>query len=399
MSAITSPKGFLASGIASGLKKSGNLDLALVFSETPAQFAGIYTTNLVKGHSLQRTIDLEKKSPITRGVVINAGNANACVGKKGYDDATEMAEGIAKHLNIKPDELLTCSTGVIGYALPLDKIHAHEKRLVETLSSSEKSGHDAMSAIMTTDIIPKESTRTFQMDGKNVTLSGMAKGSGMIHPNMATMISVITTDANINASLLKKLLKKAADVSFHRTTVDGDTSVCDTLLVLANGCSATKEITEGSSDYVLFENAFTEICIDLAKLLAKDGEGATKLVDIQVTGAATKEDAYKILLSVCRSPLCKTAFFGEDANLGRVITAAGYSGAYFDPEKASIYLNDLLTFENGCKLDFDEEKAGVIMAKPEFSLTISLGDGDCCDHMWTCDFSYDYVKINGSYRS
>ena len=397
--AINFPAGFYANGVVCGLKKNGSPDLALVFSKEPAQFAGIYTSNIVKGHSLQRTIEIEKKQSSSHGVLINSGNANACVGPAGYHSACEMAAAIANQTHVNPDDILTCSTGVIGQPLQMNRILPRIEELVAGLSDSEESGHLATEAIMTTDLVSKEASSVFCIDSQKVKLSGIAKGSGMIHPNLATMISVLTTDAAIDAELLKKSLKKAANVSFNRITVDGDTSVCDTLLIFANGQSHTHEIKENTPEYQIFLSALIDVCTKLAKSMAKDGEGATKLVDVQVTGAATPDDAYKILLAVCRSPLCKTAFFGEDANWGRILTAAGYSGAAFDPEKASIYISDLIVYDKGVGLSFDEERASAIMAKPEFSILIALGDGNANDHMWTCDFSYDYVKINGSYRS
>jgi glutamate N-acetyltransferase/amino-acid N-acetyltransferase len=396
---ITSPKGFRASGVHCGLKKTEAPDLALVISDVPAHVAGVYTKNLVKGHSLVRTMQILKNCKNARGVIINSGNANACVGENGLRDADEMASSVASGISCSPDEILTCSTGVIGQRMNMSKILSGIPKLVSSLSSKIDAGHEAMRAIMTTDTIPKESTARIEVGSHCITISGMAKGSGMIHPDMATMISIITTDAEIQTDLLQELLSEVVGHTFNRVSVDGDTSVCDTLLIFANGRSGAPEILRGSAEYTLFKDALTQICIDLSRMIAKDGEGATKLVEVEVNGAASARDAYLILQAICRSPLCKTMFFGEDANVGRIMTAAGYSGANFDPAKVNFSMGDLLVFEKGIALPFDEAEAKRILKKPEILISMNLNEGDFSDRMWTCDFSYDYVKINGSYRS
>ncbi len=397
--AITAPKGFRAAGIPCGLKKNGAPDLALIVSDVPATVAGVYTKNVVKGHSLTRTMSIVSQKSAVRGVLINSGNANACVGSAGVEDANAMASAVAALLKVDEDEILTCSTGVIGIRLPLAKILSGTPSLVSSLSSSAESGHDAMRAIMTTDLIPKEAYAKIQIGKHKISIAGMAKGSGMIHPNMATMISVITTDASISKDLLSSLLRESVCHTFNRVSVDGDTSVCDTLLILANGMSGADEILPGTPECELFADALSEVCTDLARLVAKDGEGATKLIEVTVSGAANANDAYLCVLSVCRSPLCKTAIFGEDANWGRIITAIGYSGAQFDPERVDISIGDLPVCANGQALPFDEALAKKILQKSEILISIVLHEGDFSDRMWTCDFSYDYVKINGSYRS
>lgn len=397
--AITSPKGFRAAGIPCGLKKNGAPDLALIVSDVPAKVAGVYTKNVVKGHSLTRTMRIVSERSTVRGVIINSGNANACVGNDGVKDADAMASSVSHLLKFDADEILTCSTGVIGIRLPLEKILTNTSKLVSSLSSTADAGHDAMRAIMTTDLIPKEAYAKIQIGNHKISIAGMAKGSGMIHPNMATMISVITTDASISKDLLATLLRDAVGHTFNRVSVDGDTSVCDTLLILANGMSGADEILPGTPECDLFADALMEICTDLSRLVAKDGEGATKLIEVTVSGAASANDAYLCVLSVCRSPLCKTAIFGEDANWGRIITAIGYSGAQFDPERVDIAIGDLPVCANGQALPFDESAAKKILQKPEVLISIVLHEGDFSDRMWTCDFSYDYVKINGSYRS
>lgn len=396
---ITSPRGFRAAGVHCGLKKTDAPDLALVLSDVPAAIAGVYTTNLVKGHSLQRTVNLVNRQTTTRGILINSGIANACVGDIGYQDAEDAAGSVADLIGCTSDDILTCSTGVIGKRLDMPAILSGVPLLAASLSSSAEAGHAAESAMMTTDTVPKESMAKIEIGDKTITLAGMAKGSGMIHPNLATMISVITTDAKIGRPLLQELLRNSVTHTFNRVSVDGDTSVCDTLLVMANGLSGSNEIMPGTPECELFADALMQICMDLSKMIAKDGEGATKLVEVEVTGAATAHDAYLIVLAVCRSPLCKTAIFGEDANWGRILTAAGYSGASFDPEKVDISIGGLPVCTNGTALPFDEDAAKKILKKDEVLITVTLHEGEFSDRMWTCDFSYDYVKINGSYRS
>lgn len=393
---ITSPKGFKAAGVACGLKKNGNKDLAVVCSEVPAAAAGVFTTNVVKGHSLQITME-NIKSGLAKAIVINSGNANACVGEQGFSDAKEMAATAAGLLDCPEDQILIGSTGVIGMPLNMDALRTGIRSAVASLSPD--GGHSAEEAIMTTDLVPKEAAAEIELQGKKVTVSGMAKGSGMIHPNMATMIGVITTDAAITKELLAKALKEITNRTFNRVSVDGDTSVCDMVLILANGLSGNPVITAEDDDYLNFKMALEYVCTTLARMIAKDGEGATKLVEISVSGAAAEEDAYKIACAVAKSPLVKTAIFGEDANWGRIFTAAGYSGASFNPDLVDIYIGDLMVCSKGTALKFDESKAKEILKEKEVKVTIELKDGSFSDRMWTCDFSYDYVKINGSYRS
>lgn len=393
---VTSPKGFLATGVACGLKKNGKRDLALVASEVPAIATGVFTKNLVKGHSLQLTMKHMEKGK-ARAIVINSGNANACVGEQGYKDAQEIASLTADLLSCSPEEILVGSTGVIGFTLNMEAIRSGIKEAVSGLSAS--GGHLAEEAIMTTDLVPKEMAVELEINGKKVVIGGMAKGSGMIHPNMATMIGVITTDACISASLLDKCFREIINRTFNRISVDGDTSVCDMVVMLANGKAENPEINMEDSSFHAFSTALEAVCTYLARQLAKDGEGATKLIEILVNGAATKEDAYKIVCSIAKSPLVKTAIFGEDANWGRVMTAAGYSGASFDPNKTDISIGDLEVCKAGCAVTFDEAKAKSLLQKDEITITLNLNEGSYSDRIWTCDFSYDYVKINGSYRS
>ena len=360
---ITLPSGFIANGVHAGLKPNGNPDLAYIGSDRPANVAGVYTSNLVKGHSLTRSISLIKSRETVRGIIINSGNANACVGEAGERDASAMAEKAASLLGVSADEILTASTGVIGSRLPLDKITSAMPGLIGNASSSEECGHLAERAIMTTDTQPKEVAATVSIFGKEITIAAIAKGSGMIHPNLATMISVFTTDANIKQDVLQSMISDNVKDTYNRVSVDGDTSVCDMVVIMANGASETPEITMGSEEYETFKDAF--LCV----------------------------------LAICRSPLCKTAIFGQDANCGRFITALGYSGADIDPDKISMFLSGLPVYEKGVALPFDEDVAKEKLSEHDILIRVELNDGEYNDRMWTCDFTYDYVKINASYRS
>jgi len=393
---VTSPEGYFAAGIACGIKKNDKKDLAIVCSEDISATVGVFTTNIVKGHSLQVTME-HLKSGYATAIVINSGNANACVGKQGYEDAKEIARITAELLECDTENVLIGSTGVIGVPLQMDLIRPAIEKLVENMSPD--GGHDAAEAIMTTDLVPKEIAVEIEIQGKKVVIGGMAKGSGMIHPNMATMIGVITTDANISKSLLDKALKEVVKHTFNRVSVDGDTSVCDMVILMANGMADNPAIISEDKDYVKFKNALSYVCTDLSRKIARDGEGATKVEEDKEDGASTEEDAYKVASAIAKSPLVKTAIFGEDANWGRIITAAGYSGAALDPEKVDIYIGKLLVCKNGTAVQFDEEKAKSILKEKEVTITVKLNNGKFFDRMWTCDFSYDYVKINGSYRS
>ena len=396
---ITMPKGFKASGICADLKGEGKLDFALVASDVPATVSGVYTSNLVKGHSLQRMIKLVADGNPKRAIAVNAKNANACVGAVGIDDAEEIASAIAKELGCDSKEVLTASTGVIGIRLPVAKMISHVPTLVSSLSADEASAHNSELAMMTTDTIPKEVGATITMqDGKEVKIAAQAKGSGMIHPNLATMIGIFTTDAAIDKDLLDSLLKRAVAHTFNRVSVDGDTSVCDSVIVMANGLSGVT-IKEGTEDAELFFGTLEQLATDLSRMIAADGEGATKFLEVICRGAATAEDAKLVVTACARSPLCKTAIFGEDANFGRFITACGYSGASFDPDKLDMYVGDLQVCKNGDATITDEEAAAKFLAEHDVTITIDLNDGEYFDRMYTCDFSYDYVKINGSYRS
>jgi len=393
-SGVTYAKGFTAAGVACGIKKNGKKDLAVIKSDCVATAAGVFTRNKVKGHSLMLA-QKNLRNGKAQAVIINAGNANACLGSQGEQDALCMAQLTAEALGCWPKNVLTGSTGVIGVPLPIERIEAGLKNAVLT----REGGTDAAAAIMTTDTFIKQAQTTVTIGGCEVRIGGMAKGSGMIHPNMATMISVITTDAAIPGKMLKKALRSAADVSFNRICVDGDTSVCDKVLLLASGLAGNAPIQENTNDYDTFVSALKEVCVTLSKMLASDGEGATKLVTIDVRHAKSHKEAHLIASAIAKSPLCKTAAFGNDANWGRLLTAAGYSGASFAPAKVDIYIGSVQVCQNGGGLAFDEEAALQTLNQKEVTYVIDLNDGDASDMMWTCDFSLDYVKINADYRT
>lgn len=393
---VTAPEGFFATGIACGIKKNGKKDLAIICSEDTAAVVGVFTTNVVKGHSLQLTME-HMKSGYANAVIINSGNANACVGEQGYRDAQEIAEIAAGLLDCMPENILVGSTGVIGQPLPMEAIRPGIEELVSNMHPG--GSHEAEEAIMTTDLLPKEIAVELEIGGQPVRIGAMAKGSGMIHPNMATMIGIITTDANISRSLLDKALRDVVGNTFNRVSVDGDTSVCDMVLMLANGEADHPGIISEDEDFHAFRNALHYVCTYLSRLIARDGEGATRLVEVIVSQAPSAEDAYRIVSAVAKSPLVKTAIFGQDANWGRIFTAAGYSGAQFDPSKVDIYIGDVLVCAGGTAVAFDEATASAVLAQEEIRIVLNLHQGEYADHIWTCDFSYDYIKINGSYRS
>ena len=400
---ITIPKGFKASGVCADLKGEGKLDFALIYSETPATVSGVYTSNLVKGHSLQRSIKLIDNKLPKRAIAINAKNANACVGPVGEEDADQIAKAIAKELDIDSSEVLTASTGVIGIRLPVEKMVSHVPNLVSSLSSDEASAHNAELAMMTTDTVPKEvSAKITLQNGKEISVAAMAKGSGMIHPNLATMICVFTTDAKIDKSLLDDMLKKAVSHTFNRVSVDGDTSVCDSVMVFANGASEV-EIVKDTEDADIFYSTLEQLSTDLARMIACDGEGATKLLTCKVSGAKTEKDAKGVAKSVICSSLLKAAMFGADANWGRVLCAIGYSGCDVDVQKVDVSFasaaGKIDVCKNGAGIDFSEETAKTILTEDEIDILVYLNDGEGYAESYGCDLTYEYVKINGDYRT
>lgn len=394
---VTTTKGFKAAGIHCGVKaKSKKPDLALIYSSEPCTVAGTYTLNKVKAAPLLISRDTVKKSKTVKAIVVNSGNANACTGEEGYLDALDMQKKCAEGLNIKQHEVLIASTGVIGQKLPLDKIKIGIDKIIPQLSV--KGGINAANAIMTTDLKVKSYAVKVKLSSGNVTIGAICKGSGMIMPNMATMLAFISTDAKISKSVLYDILFSSVKKSFNKISVDGDTSTNDMVLLLANGASGIS-IEKNSGDYNSFKEALDAICIKMAKSIASDGEGATKLVTINVKHAKTEKEADTVAKSIANSPLVKTAFYGEDANWGRILSATGQSGANIDPAKISISFDKLQVLLPNYKLVINEAKAAKILAKPEITVTVDLGNGQEESTWWMCDLSEDYVKINANYRT
>lgn len=387
--------GFMAAGVASGLKKAGEKDLAIIFSKIPANVAGLFTSNKIKAAPV--LLDMERiQFGISQAVIVNSGNANCCVGDKGLDDAKTMAKYAASGLGIPEDRVLVCSTGVIGKPLPIDKIQQAIPCLIDSLKP--EGFYDFARAIMTTDTVPKSVLRQGKINGKPFTVIGVTKGSGMICPDMATMLCFICTDIDADHELLKNALTKAAQRSFNRITVDGDTSTNDTLIIMANGFSGAVIKRSEHIDY--FQNLLDDVLSNLAKQIVRDGEGATKFVEIYVKGALSDNDAHKIANTIANSNLVKTALFGEDANWGRIIAAAGRAKAPLDQDKINIFFDDVLMVKNGmgCGKAVEVE-ATKVLRKPELLISIDLNMGSGCASVFTCDFSVDYVKINADYRS
>lgn len=399
---VTAAKGFLAGGVHCGAKRK-NKDLAIVHTKTPANMAATFTTNVVKAAPVLWNKKIFDDGNTVKAIVVNSGNANACTGKIGMTHANEMAAKTGEVLGIDEEEVLVASTGVIGVKLPIDKICNGIVDLSDKLGDTEQSADDAANAIRTTDTYSKQIAVTVMIDGKKVTIGGMAKGSGMIHPNMATMLSFITTDINISKTLLRKALSDSIKDSYNMISVDGDTSTNDMVILLANGEAGNEEIVEVGEDYKMFKEALDYINIYLAKLIVADGEGVTKFIEVSVKGAKNKEDARLLSKSVITSNLVKTAFFGEDANWGRILCAMGYSSAEFDPSKVSLhYVSDkgkITLVENGLPIDFDEDYASSIISERDIIVEIELDEGNGQAKAWGCDLSYEYVKINGEYRT
>ncbi|MFZ5596795.1 MAG: bifunctional glutamate N-acetyltransferase/amino-acid acetyltransferase ArgJ [Bacillota bacterium] len=393
---VASASGFKASGVAAGVKYIGKKDVAVVYSVCDAVAAGVFTTNTVKSSSV--LLDMERvKSGKTRAVVVNSGNANTCNGPRGMDDALAMAAETARLLGVPEESVLVASTGVIGQPMPMDRVLPGIKEAVAALS--ENGGRDAAEAIMTTDTEVKECAVRFELEGRTVTVGGMAKGSGMIHPNMATMLCFITTDAAVDHDFLKECVVYAADRSFNMVTVDGDSSTNDSMLVLANGKAGNSEIKAGSIGSDMFRDALTQVCIKLAKSMARDGEGATKLIEVRVINALTERDARLAARSVAASTLFKAAVFGRDANWGRIMCAAGYSGARFNPDAVDIFIGEVQVARDGHGLPFDEDAAAGVLAGDTVNVLIDMREGEHEAVAWGCDLTYDYVRINGDYRT
>lgn len=394
----TLPKGFRAAGIAAGIKKNGQPDLALIASEVECTAAAVFTSNKVKAAPVLYDQRLLAEGHKLRAVVINSGCANACTGKQGLNDCEETATLVAAELNCAPTSVFVMSTGVIGVPLPMDRLRAGVPAVARSLADDGLLA--AARAIMTTDSVPKvtaDDITVMARDKDNrpqrAHFAGIAKGAGMIHPNMATLLAVVMTDAIVAPDVLKKALTHATRRSFNRISVDGDTSTNDTLLVLANGASGLEPTPPE------FEILLTSVCTDLAKQIARDGEGATKFITIEVTGAKDETMAEVVGRTIAKSPLVKTAFYGEDANWGRIIAAAGYSGQDVDPERMSLWFGGVHVFANGTPTDYAEADATAAMKPRDITIRLDLGLGDASATVWTCDLSHDYVTINGKYRT
>ncbi len=400
---VTAAKGFEAAGAEAAIKYQNRKDMAMVYSKVPCKAAGTFTTNVVKAAPVLWDRDIVTNSEYAQAVVVNAGIANACTGKQGLDYCRREAEVTGRLLGIPAEAVLVGSTGVIGMQLPMDRIEAGIAKLVEAKSDTLEAGHTAACSIMTTDTISKEIAVSFELDGKEITVGGMSKGSGMIHPNMCTMLAYITTDMAISKELLQEALSTSVVDTFNMITVDGDTSTNDTCLVMANGMAGNTEVTKKGEAYDKFFEALNYVCTYLAKKMAGDGEGATKLFEAKVVNARSKEDARTLSRAIVGSNLSKAAIYGCDANFGRFLCAMGYSGAQFDQNDVELFFESengrLQVFDHGTPIVFDEEKALQIMKADAVTVYVDMHEGEAEATAWGCDLTYDYVKINADYRS
>lgn len=400
---VTAAKGFCAASTAAGIKYKDRKDMAMIFSKTPCNVAGTFTSNLVKAAPVKWDQEIVANSEAAHAVVVNAGIANACTGEEGMRYCKETADHTAELLHIPMDSVLVASTGVIGMQLPMERIKNGVESMVPELKDTLEAGHNASLAIMTTDTHEKEIAVEIELSGKTVTIGGMCKGSGMIHPNMCTMLSFVTTDAKISKQMLQKALCEDVKDTYNMISVDGDTSTNDTCLLLANGEAGNEEIVTENEDYLKFKEALNFVNTTLAKEMAGDGEGATALFEVTVVHALDKEQAKVLSKSVITSNLTKAAIYGHDANWGRILCAMGYSGAQFDPEKVDLYFGSkngtIKIIENGVALDYSEEEATKILATDAVTVTADIKMGDAEATAWGCDLTYDYIKINADYRS
>lgn len=399
---VCAAKGFSAAGIHCGIRKDkSRFDLALIAADTPCTAAALYTTNKVKSAPIYVT-KRNLSNGVAQAVIANSGNANACTAD-GDEAAVRMCAAAANALSIKQEDVIVASTGVIGQSLNVSAIETHIEPLAAALKSDNESASDAAKAIMTTDTFKKEAAAEFELSGKTVRLGGMAKGSGMISPSMATMLCFITTDAAISSEMLEKALRSITDMTFNCVSVDGDTSTNDTVAIMASGLSGNTEITEEGEDFDIFKEALLTVCTRLCKDMAKDGEGATKLLECIVSNAPDETSARALAKSVIKSSLVKTAFFGADANWGRILCALGYADAPLKVERVKIELESpkgkILVCENGAGVDFSEELAKTILLENEIKILVDLSDGEACASAFGCDLSYEYVRINGDYRT
>ncbi len=400
---VTAAEGFEAAAAAAGIKYQGRDDMALIYSGIPCRAAGTFTTNVVKAAPVKWDQKIVAEAPYVQAVVVNSGIANACTGAEGYGYCKETAEEAAKVLGVPETAVLVASTGVIGMQLPMDRLKKGISLLKEAKGEGAEKGTAAAKAIMTTDTLHKEIAVQVELGGKTVTIGGMCKGSGMIHPNMCTMLAFVTTDAAISKEMLQRAVSADVKDTYNMISVDGDTSTNDTLLVLANGLAGNPEITEENEDYRTFAAALNEVNTYLAKKMAGDGEGATALFEVKIVGAESKEQAVTLSKSVVTSSLVKAAIYGHDANWGRILCAMGYSGAQFDPEKVDLFFESaagrIQIIENGVAVDYSEEEATRILSEPEVTAIADVKMGTASAVAWGCDLTYDYVKINADYRS
>ncbi len=400
---VTAAKGFMAASTAAGIKYKDRQDMAMIYSKKSCKSAGTFTTNLVKAAPVKWDKNQVTSGADAQVIIVNAGIANACTGEEGMGYCAQTAKAAAQALGVSEDGVLVASTGVIGKQLPIDKIAAGVKAMAPLLGSSPEKGTEAAKAIMTTDTKNKQVAVQIDLNGTTVTIGGMCKGSGMIHPNMCTMLSFITTDAAICKELLQEALSEDIKDTYNMISVDGDTSTNDTVLLLANGLAKNKEITEKNEDYALFCKALNYINETLAKKMAGDGEGCTALFEVKIVGAKTKDQAKVLAKSVITSSLTKAAIFGHDANWGRILCAMGYSGAQFDPEKVDLFFESaaghMQIIKDGVAVDYSEEEATKILSEPEVTAIADIKMGDAQATAWGCDLTFDYVKINADYRS
>ena len=400
---VTAAKGFLAAAAAAEIKYKGRTDMAMIYSEAPCVAAGTFTTNVVKAAPVKWDQDVVYNHAHAQAVICNSGIANACTGAEGYGYCKETADAAAEIMGISPESVLVASTGVIGMQVPIDRIKNGVKMMAPVLSGTPEAGTEAAKAIMTTDTVKKEVAVQVEIGGRTVTVGGMCKGSGMIHPNMCTMLGFVTTDVNISKEMLQEALSEDVKDTYNMVSVDGDTSTNDTVLLLANGMAGNPEITEKNGDFEVFRKALNFVNTTLAKKIAGDGEGATALFEVKVIGAESKEQAVTLSKSVVTSSLTKAAIYGHDANWGRILCAMGYSGAQFDPEKVDLYFESragkIKIIENGVSTGYSEEEATKILSEDEVTAIADVKMGGCSATAWGCDLTYDYVKINADYRS
>lgn len=396
---VTTPKGFKAAGLHCGLKKTDRNDIGVIVCDVPAAAAAVYTTNLFQAAPLQVTRESLNEGGTLRAMLVNSGNANACTGAQGEADAREMQARMAEALGVNKNEVAVASTGVIGVNLKMDKVNAGIERLPAKLSADIEGAEEFCKAILTTDLVKKVSCVQLAIDGRQITIAGAAKGSGMIHPNMATMLGFVTTDAKVGSELLQQALREVTNLSFNMITVDGDTSTNDMLVAMASGLAGNRELTQDHPDYAAFFAGLKHVCQELAKMIARDGEGATKLIETSVIGAASDADAQAIAKTIIGSSLVKSAVYGADANWGRIIAAVGRAGVPVNVDTVDIRLGDILVLEQSSPVAFDEDIALEYLKGDTVEIHVNLNMGSGRSLAWGCDLTYDYVRINAAYRT